>query len=97
MLSKIGEVDKDNLDSQINKAKEFCSAMFPAEKELDVYSARLKELIDHPQMKKFFYLSGSRMFCEKEIVNGFGDTKRIDRLIISEKEAWVIDYKSSQK
>jgi ATP-dependent exoDNAse (exonuclease V) beta subunit len=96
MLSKIGEVNKDNLDSQIDRAKEFCFAGFPAEKNLPSYGDKLKELISCPELKKFFYSTGAKVFCEKEVVNSFGDTKRIDRLIVSEKEIWVIDYKSSR-
>ncbi len=36
------------------------------------------------------------IFCEKEIVNERGETKRLDRLIIKDKEVWIIDYKSSR-
>ena len=31
------------------------------------------------------------------MVNRFGDGKRIDRLVVREKEIWIVDYKSSQE
>ena len=37
------------------------------------------------------------MYAEKEAVSGDGRTRIIDRLIISEKEAVIVDYKSTEE
>ena len=37
----------------------------------------------------------AQVFCEKEFVNAYGDTRRIDRLIVFKSEVWIVDYKLS--
>ncbi len=56
----------------------------------------IRSFVESSNLKKFFYLpSDAKVFCEKEFVNAYGDTKRIDRLIIFSDKVWVIDYKTS--
>jgi ATP-dependent exoDNAse (exonuclease V) beta subunit len=33
---------------------------------------------------------------EKDVINGLGQTRRIDRLIVKKQELWIVDYKSSR-
>jgi len=40
-------------------------------------------------------LSDVQIFCEKEFVNVYGDTKRIDRMIVFKDKVWIVDYKLS--
>ena len=61
------------------------------------YIETLKSLLEHETLKEFFYLDGADVYCEKEIIGRGGITQRLDRLIIKEKEAVVVDYKSSQE
>ena len=52
--------------------------------------------INREDVRPFFYLpSDAQVYCEKEFVNKFGDTKRIDRLIVFEDKVWIVDYKLS--
>ncbi|MCP4652554.1 MAG: UvrD-helicase domain-containing protein [Candidatus Omnitrophica bacterium] len=56
------------------------------------YCEKIKQLISKDELKTIFYPQ-AEVFCEKEFISVFGDAKRIDRLIVWEKEAWIIDYK----
>ena len=56
----------------------------------------IKNFINRPDVRPFFNLpADAQVFCEKEFVNTYGDTRRIDRLIVLKDEAWVVDYKFS--
>ncbi|MFA6281281.1 MAG: UvrD-helicase domain-containing protein [Candidatus Omnitrophota bacterium] len=58
---------------------------------------KITRLIEDKAMRHFFYIEDDKLYLEKEIVDLKGNTKRIDRLIIKEREAWIIDYKSSHE
>ena len=56
----------------------------------------MKSFIQRRDVRPFFYLpADSKVYCEKEFVNACGDTRRIDRLIIGDKEVWIVDFKLS--
>ena len=59
----------------------------------DINIQRLKALVEK-EFAQFFYIAKGKVFQEKEVVDYKGSTWRLDRLIIDENEAWVIDYKS---
>ena len=45
----------------------------------------------------FFCCGKARVLTEKEIVNTLGHLKRLDRLIIGEKDIRIVDFKSSRE
>ncbi|MEW5895188.1 MAG: UvrD-helicase domain-containing protein [Candidatus Omnitrophota bacterium] len=55
----------------------------------------LRKIIDKNELKFLFYTDG-QVFTEKEVVDRYGHTKRIDRLIVRKDEAVVVDYKSTR-
>lgn len=56
----------------------------------------IRTFINREDVRLFFYLpADAKVFCEKEFVNAYGDTKRIDRLIVLKDEVWVVDFKLS--
>ncbi len=58
--------------------------------------AAIRSFINRKEVRPFFYLPNeAQIYCEKEFVNSYGDTKRIDRLIVMEDEVLIIDYKLS--
>ncbi len=62
-----------------------------------VVPKEIEPIVNAATLKHFFYLPAEAIiYCEKEFVNAYGDTKRIDRLIVLPNMVWVIDYKSSQ-
>lgn len=98
MLSRVGNCVDKHIDAIITDAISYTQAHYPFCKDIGRYAQRIKELITHKDLKDIFYVEG-KVYCEKEVVNRFGDLKRIDRLIVKEKdsEVWVVDYKSSQE
>ena len=54
----------------------------------------LRSLLSNAGLKNFFFVPDGCVYTEKELVDKFGNTRRIDRLIIKKDEAWVVDYKS---
>lgn len=53
------------------------------------------KILDDEKLKKFFDLEGT-VYCEKDVTDAGGNTKRIDRLMVTQEEVWVLDYKSSR-
>jgi len=50
-----------------------------------------------PHLRQFFYTVNDHVFCEREIVDSRGDTKRIDRMIVRAGAVDIIDFKSSRE
>ncbi|MFA5100946.1 MAG: UvrD-helicase domain-containing protein [Candidatus Omnitrophota bacterium] len=58
-------------------------------------AAAIESLLNAPALKPLFWVEEGEVFCEKDFVDHFGNTKRIDRLIVSPAGVTVIDFKSS--
>ena len=103
ILSQIGDcaltdTGKDaDKEEMIRKALEITRIQYPFIKDFFSYESRVRKLLMREELRDIFFVFPSRVFCEKKIVNCFGDGKRIDRLIIKEKEIWVVDYKSTKE
>jgi hypothetical protein len=66
------------------------------EGNIDEVPEDIRDFIDRKDVRPFFYLpADAKVFCEKEFVNAYGDTKRVDRLIVFEDKVWVVDFKLS--
>jgi len=64
----------------------------------DIYTYKniIKTVINSSLCKKFFYVTDGLIYREKEFVDFYGNTKRIDRLIIKKDEVWIVDFKISE-
>jgi len=97
MFSKIGNCKNKNYKYFIDEALELCKKQFPYLKDLGFYKDKVKSVLLDEKFKHLFYLAPDAViYCEKEIVNKFGDLKRIDRLIVKNSEVLIVDYKNSQ-
>jgi len=96
LLSFIENIAGRPIDSLIKKAFEAARQKFPDCEDLEKYSDIVKKLLSIKSLSKFFELEGAKISTEREVVDRLGQTKRIDRLIETEKEVWIVDYKSSQ-
>lgn len=56
----------------------------------------LKDLFSREELMFLFQVKGGQVFTEKEIVDKNGQTKRLDRLIVTDDEVIVADYKASR-
>ncbi|MBU1042954.1 MAG: UvrD-helicase domain-containing protein [Candidatus Omnitrophica bacterium] len=96
LLSKIGNLSGKNLKEVIAKIKNEFEQENPDIENKARYIKKINQMISSEELKPFFYLCrDDQVYQEKEFVDKFGLTKRIDRLIISKDEVMIIDYKSS--
>ena len=92
LLMHVGYVNEGNIDEVLKKAWDKACRIFPS----PGFLADIRSFINRSDVRPFFYLpADAQVFCEKEFVNVYGDTKRIDRLIVLEREVWIVDYKLS--
>ncbi len=96
ILSKVSNTFKGSSSDMIKKAIQEVSYEHSGI-DCAYYQKKIADIINHGKLNHIFYIPDGGVDCEKEVVNRFGDTKRIDRVIIKEKEVWVIDYKSSSQ
>ncbi|MDD4182752.1 MAG: UvrD-helicase domain-containing protein, partial [Candidatus Omnitrophica bacterium] len=97
LLSRVNNCENRNFDEIIKEAASFVKEAFPEVSDFSKYLQKLSAILTKKELKEFFYIEGGTIFCEKEVANNFGDLKRIDRLIMKEKDIYVIDYKSSKE
>ena len=94
-LSFVGNLDNQDKDLTLNLAFKKTAAKFVFIKDFKDIKSCLRRIVNDKGLGKYFYTKGADVFLEKDVVNSFGDTERIDRLIVSKKEIIVIDYKST--
>lgn len=97
ILSCVGNLFIQDKDECLSLARKKARSVFPYIKNLDEYISTVGSLLDVEKFKPFFYLKEGSSYQEKEIIDPAGNTKRIDRLIITAKEVWIVDYKSSRE
>ena len=95
ILACVGNLAQDDKDKQIKKGLVKARFLFPFVEDFSGFETIISKLLEQEAAKKFFYLLDGEVFQEKVIIDRFGVTKRIDRLIVKEKETWIVDYKSS--
>ncbi|MCX5657738.1 MAG: UvrD-helicase domain-containing protein [Candidatus Omnitrophica bacterium] len=94
ILSLIGDLSDKDMDVELSRSLELAKIRFPDFKDFEELREKIEELLNNPRFKELFFCTGAKVFTEKEVVNLFGDTKRIDRLILKDDEAVVVDFKS---
>lgn len=97
VLSFIGDLSKQDEDQVLKEAYEKTSRRFPWIDDLKLFQDIVKRLLKDKRCRPFFFLEEGAVYQEKDLVDSKGDSKRIDRLIVKEKEAWIIDFKSSKE
>ncbi|MBP9854978.1 MAG: UvrD-helicase domain-containing protein [Candidatus Omnitrophica bacterium] len=96
ILSNLGNLQGKMIDEEIQKAINKAIHEFGVVNDTENHKNTIRKIILSEDFKKFFYVDVGEVFTEKEIVDGFSQTKRIDRLIVKEKEIWIVDYKASK-
>lgn len=96
ILAVIGNLHGEDKQKVACRAMEEAKLQFPHLEDWGEYEAWLIKFLEHENMQRFFDCEGAEVFTEKEIINKVGHTKRCDRLIVTENEVWVVDYKSAK-
>lgn len=93
-IGNLSEVDKEEaLQQGLSRARD----LFPVISDFSRYEAAVRKALDAESLRQFFSPLAAEVYREKEVVDSLGRTKRIDRLIVWEKEAWVVDYKTREE
>lgn len=93
ILSFIKNLNQDKIEDVMIGAIENAKLIFPEENAWADYEKAVYAIVNHPDLKRFFYLKGEEVFNEIELISADGHGKRIDRLIIGKDEIVVVDYK----
>lgn len=65
----------------------------PPEDRREALRRDLRDLLENDRVRPFFETEGE-VFTERELVDRSGNTRRVDRLIVSGNEVAVVDFKS---
>jgi ATP-dependent helicase/nuclease subunit A len=95
VLSFLGDLKGKNIDSVIDEALDLSAWKLPSHIDSQKLKSQLRQFLARKDWEPFFFLESGDLFNEKEFVNVHGQTKRIDRLIIKDKDVLICDYKSS--
>ncbi len=96
-LSCLGVLKEENVPKSIVQAIDQTRQQFPYYTYWDQLSVILKAIVTKKELKPFFFVADGTVFQEKEIVDNNGMTYRLDRLILTKDEAWIVDYKSNRE
>jgi len=98
ILAGISDMTGKDMETVLDKAVAAAQVQYPSAKDFNSYRRTVKAILSTSAFKDIFYLdSGAEVYCEKEIVNSAGDSRRIDRLIVRRDEILIIDYKMSSE
>ncbi|MFH0941162.1 MAG: UvrD-helicase domain-containing protein [Candidatus Omnitrophota bacterium] len=97
ILSCLGDLSSQDqglaLEDAINKARHKFPHFALQKDDEDV----LRRFLEDERFRPFFFAGDKKIFQEQEIIDGRGNTRRVDRLIVGRQEAYVIDYKTSKE
>ena len=96
ILSKIGNLKNADVKAVLARAVAEMSREFEQIDDLPQYHAKVEEILKAKQIKPFFFVESGVVFTEQEIVTREGHAKRLDRVIINEREVRVVDFKTSR-
>lgn len=95
MLAQIHNLRPDDIGQIVADCMQSLEFEFPGLEDVNSYAVRLKSILTAVAFKPFFEVGDAHVYTEREVINRFGHSKRIDRLVVNQDEVWVLDYKSS--
>ncbi len=96
ILSMIGNLHDTNKEEAARQALGQAKFHFTQIKDWSGYETQLHTFLRSKNVQRFFDCEDAQVFTEKEIINRLGHVKRCDRLVVREREAWIIDFKSTK-
>ncbi|MDD5432151.1 MAG: UvrD-helicase domain-containing protein [Candidatus Omnitrophica bacterium] len=95
ILCNIGNLYKQDKELAISAAFKKAVSIFPDYNYFQELLPVIKKLLSDKRFTQYFEVASGSVYLEQEIVDKYGNARRIDRLIINSEEAIVVDYKSS--
>ena len=96
-LSQIGNCVNLDIEIILEQALEYAQSQFLFVPDAAACGEIIKKLLSNQEFKSIFFIPEGTVICEMEVVNKFGNLKKIDRLILNGKEVKVVDYKTSKE
>ncbi len=93
LLSFVKNLNASKLETILKEAIEHASIHYADEQDWKTYEKIVNAVVNHDQLKRFFYLNDEEVVNECELITSAGHGKRVDRLIIGTKTVTVVDYK----
>jgi ATP-dependent exoDNAse (exonuclease V) beta subunit len=93
MLSRVGNLCENDPGMILQEAALAAQEKFRV--DMSAHRKNLESIVNNPDFKDFFYVDKGEVFCEKEFCTQMGDLKRADRVLVRQKEVWIIEYKSA--
>ncbi len=97
ILSYIGNCKDEDIELIIKNALGWARTEYDIIEEAGIVEKNIRTLITHKAIKDFFFVDNGTVYTEKELVDIFGNAKRVDRLIVKEDSVLVIDFKSARE
>ena len=97
VFSLLGNLYDKDLDAELSRCMDLTQVRFPEFDDFEGIKEKIKALISDGRFKELFFCTAGKIFTEKEVVNRFGDTKRIDWLIVKDDTAVIVDFKSGSE
>lgn len=94
ILSFIGNLTEQDRDSAVSLGLSNAQFLFPQVSDFQKFKNTVEKLLNAKNLQPFFYVKDGRVYREKEVVDKTGQARRIDRLIVKDSQALIIDYKS---
>ncbi|MFH1423064.1 MAG: 3'-5' exonuclease, partial [Planctomycetota bacterium] len=96
MLAQVGNLSEQKPEAILKILRDGIENEYSLIENADGYIAALEKIISSKTTKQFFHCGDNvKIYREKEFVDKYGRTYRIDRLIMRDKEVQIIDFKSS--
>jgi len=96
ILSFIGNLRGQDAGASLASAVKQAKTQYPFVDDFQELQATVSALLGGKELRRYFWVEESEVFTEKDVVDSSGNTRRIDRLIVSQDEVLVIDYKSTR-
>ncbi len=97
LLSWVADAGDKEAAALWAQVQERARRRFPFVTDWDDHEETFTKVLSAARLKPFFRPEGGEVLCEQEITYGSGDSGRMDRVIITDKEVRVVDYKSSRQ
>lgn len=95
-LSKIGRVGRGDRKACLDSALGQAAFQYPQIEDFSFYARQMERLLESDGVRPFFDISDGDVLTEREVVDSRGRARRLDRVVMKEKEIWVVDFKSSK-
>ncbi len=97
VLSNMGTIKSKDLNKTVSLAVDIARNKMPYFKDYEKCAKMIESMLKSEAGEKCFLVdeNAAEIYREKELVNKYGHTKRIDRIIVKKDKVMVIDFKSA--